>query len=66
MTLKELRVSAGLQQSDVAKRLNITETAVSNWELGKNGILRKYKKPLAKLYGVSENELAAAMEETKP
>lgn len=57
MTLKELRLAAGLQQRDVAKKLKVTETAVSNWENGKNGILRKYRKPLAKLYGVSVDEL---------
>ena len=57
MTLKELRLAAGLQQADVAKRLHVTETAVSNWELGKNAISQKYHKKLAKLYGVSVEEL---------
>lgn len=57
MTLKELRLAAGLQQADVAKKLGVTTTAVSNWELGKNAILRKYHKKLAKLYGVTVEEL---------
>lgn len=62
MTLKELRLAAGLQQADVAKRLHVTETAVSNWELGKNAISRKYHKKLAKLYGVSVEELLSGKE----
>ena len=57
MTLRELRLSAGLMQSEVAKKLNVTIIAVSNWENGKNGISRKYHKKLAKLYGVSVEEL---------
>ena len=61
MTLKELRLAAGLQQSDVAKKLNVTISAVSNWELGKNAILRKYHKKLAKLYGVTEDDIIAAV-----
>lgn len=60
MTLKELRFAAGLQQADVAKRLHVTETAVSNWELSKNAISRKYHKKLAKLYGVTDEEIIAA------
>lgn len=61
MTLKELRLAAGLQQADVAKKLNVTITAVSNWELSKNAILRKYHKKLAKLYGVTEDDIIAAV-----
>ena len=61
MTLKELRLAAGLQQADVAKKLNVTITAVSNWELRKNAILRKYHKKLAKLYGVKVEELMGTM-----
>lgn len=57
MTLKERRLSAGLQQRDVAKKLNVTETAVSNWETGKNRILAKHSKKLAKLYGCTVDEL---------
>lgn len=61
MTLKELRLAAGLQQADVAKKLNVTVAAVSNWELGKNSILRKYHKKLANLYGVKVEELMGTM-----
>lgn len=35
MRLKELRIKAGLSQSDLAKKLNVHQTAVSQWETGK-------------------------------
>ena len=57
MTLRELRIAAGLMQSEVAKKLNVTIIAVSNWENGKNGISRKYHKKLARMYGVTVDEL---------
>lgn len=57
MTLKERREAAGLQQKQVAKKLDISDCAVSNWERGKNGILKKYQKKLAKLYGCTVDEL---------
>lgn len=62
MTLKERREAAGLQQKYVAKKLHVTETAVSNWELGKNNILQKYQAKLAKLYGCTVDELLAKEE----
>lgn len=57
MTLKERRLAAGMTQQDVAEKLEVAGGAVSNWELGKNGIARKYKKKLAKLYGCTVDEL---------
>lgn len=56
-TLKELRVAAGLRQEDVAKKLNVDQTAVSNWERGKNRPCTKYRKKLAKLYGCTVEQL---------
>lgn len=61
MTLKELRKNAGFDMYHVARKLNVTYNAVWNWEAGKNGILRKYYKPMAKLYGCTVDELAAAI-----
>lgn len=57
MNLRELRERANLRQIDVAKRLNVDQAAVSNWENGKNAPLRKYHKKLAKLYGCTVDEL---------
>ncbi len=69
MTLKELRANAGLRQIDVSKKMRTTIIAVSNWELGKNGIAQKYHKKLARMYGVTvadiEDAVRCTVEERK-
>lgn len=58
--LAGIRVTAGLTQLDVAKALGITQTAVSSWERG-DGSPKLDKIPqLAKLYGVSEQDIISA------
>ena len=57
MKLREYRERVGLRQIDVAKKLNVDQAAVSKWESGENRISRKYHKKLAKLYGVTVDEL---------
>lgn len=60
MELKAIRENAGLRQEDVAKKLRVRVSAVSNWERGVNGIASKYIKPLTRLYGVTEVEIREA------
>lgn len=62
MELKAIRENAGLRQEDVAKKLRVRVSAVSNWERGVNGIASKYIRPLARMYGVTEAEVRAASE----
>ena len=62
MELKGIRENAGLKQADVAKKLRVNISAVSNWERGLNGIANKYIRPLTRLYGVTEAEIRAASE----
>lgn len=62
MELKAIRENAGLRQEDVAKKLRVRVSAVSNWERGVNGIASKYIRPLTKLYGVTETEIRTASE----
>lgn len=57
MKLREYREKSGLRQVDVAKKINVDQTAISKWENGENRISRKYHKRLAKLYGVTVDEL---------
>lgn len=64
MNLREYREKAGLRQVDVAKRLNVDQTAISKWESGDNRISRKYHKKLAKLYGVTVDKLLSKTEES--
>ena len=58
MNLRELRKNAGLSQTAVAKKLNVDQAAISNWERGINPPLKKYHKKLAKLYGVSKEQIS--------
>lgn len=60
MELKAIRENAGLRQEDVAKKLRVRVSAVSNWERGVNGIASKYIRPLTRLYGVTEAEIREA------
>ena len=62
MELRELRKESGLRLADVAKKLKVNASAVSNWERGLNGIASKYIKPLARMYGVTEAEIRTASE----
>ena len=55
--MKELRLNAGLTQEAGAKRRNVTQVAVHRWETGNTRIARKHHKKLAKLYGVTVEEL---------
>lgn len=63
MRIRFFRERAGLRQADVAKKLDVDQTAVSNWELGKSKPLRKYHKKLAKLFSCTVEELLAESEE---
>lgn len=55
--LKQLRIKAGLCQSDLAKTLGISRTTVSMWEIGA-GFPRADKLPeLAKILDCSIDDL---------
>lgn len=62
MRLKELRLKAGLTQAEVAKELNVNQSAVHLWETGRTRIARKHHENLARLYGVTVEELFAECE----
>ena len=57
LTLRQLRENAGLRQVDVAKKLDVDQSAVSHWESGDTRPSRKYQKKLAKLYGCTVDDL---------
>lgn len=48
MTLKEMRMSAGLTQEELAKRLGVALATINRWEQGQNIPHAKYIKSLAK------------------
>lgn len=55
--LKFYRLKAGLTQDEVAKELDVTQSALSNWERGTNPPLPKYRKRLRALYHATDEEL---------
>lgn len=55
ITLKAARINAGLDQSDVAKELNVNITTVSSWETGKTHPSLENFKRLCELYRWPEN-----------
>ena len=55
--LNAARVNAGLTQEDVAKRLGKSKNTIVSWEKGKSSPDIETGKALAKLYGVSVNDL---------
>ena len=57
LLMREYRKRARLSQADVAKIMNVDQSAVSLWENGVNRPCRKYWAKLAKVYGVPESEL---------
>lgn len=60
MAIKDLRLREGMTQQEIAKRLEVDQTAVSNWELGKSVPLPKYRKKLCRIFRCSESELLAS------
>lgn len=65
MTLKEMRLAAGLLQAETAKKIDVDQGTVSHWENGETKPCRKYRKKLAKLYGVTPDELNEAISTAK-
>lgn len=57
LTLKQRRVMANMLQEDVAKELEVDQSAVSKWEKGETKPLLKYQRKLAALYDCSIEEL---------
>lgn len=55
ITLKAARINAGLDQSDVARELNVNITTVSSWETGKTQPSLENFKRLCELYRWPEN-----------
>ncbi len=56
-TIKELREKKGLTQSELAKKLGITDKAVSKWETGKGLPDITLLEPISRVFGVSVAEL---------
>lgn len=51
--IRELREQAGLSQSQLAKRLDVTRSSVNAWEMGLSAPTTQYIVSLTKLFHVS-------------
>lgn len=57
ITLKAARVNAGLDQSDVARKLGVNIATVSSWETGKTRPSLENFRKLCKLYDWPEEHI---------
>ena len=57
MSFSSAREKAGMTQNEVAQALGVNQSSVSFWESGRNQPRAKQMVKLAKLYGVTVDEL---------
>ena len=62
MSMKELRERRGLTQAQIADQLNVDKSSVSKWESGTADPSTSNLLALAKLFGVSAEELLKSVE----
>ena len=63
-TIKQLRENAGYSQSVLAKKLNVTRSAVNAWEMGLSVPTTQYVVDIARLFRVSADYLLGLSTET--
>jgi ribosome-binding protein aMBF1 (putative translation factor) len=63
MRIREYRFKTGMTQVQLAKKMNVDQSAVSLWESGKTKPLKKCQKKLAKVLGITLEELLREGEE---
>lgn len=57
MNIEKYREQAGMTQQELAKKMNVSQSAVSLWESKKTTPLKKTWKKLAKVLGCTVDEL---------
>lgn len=57
MNIAKYRKAAGMTQQELAKRMNVNQSAVSLWESKKTSPMKKTWKKLARVLGVTVDEL---------
>lgn len=63
--LKLIRLQSGLSQSDVARKIKLAQSRLSVFENGQFSPSQKQKRKLAKVFGLSVEELFEPDEELK-
>ena len=62
MSLKLLRVMAGLTQEELAKALDVVPSTISNWETGKTKPCKKHRNRLRAALHVTDEQLRKELE----
>lgn len=57
MSIRHYRELNGLLQVDLAKKLEVDQGTVSNWERGRTKPYKKYIKKMARMFGCTVDEL---------
>lgn len=57
ITLRELRINAGLTQAEAAKKLMVDQSTISSWEIGKHCPHRKIWRSIARAYKCSAKDV---------
>ncbi|MBQ3842738.1 MAG: helix-turn-helix transcriptional regulator [Ruminiclostridium sp.] len=60
--IKNLRAQVGLSQSELAKRLGVTKSAVNSWESGTNSPSLNYIIKMSQIFSVSTDYLLGVNE----
>ena len=63
INIKFYREKAGITQKQLAKKLNVDQSAVCHWEKEKNGVSKKYIPKLVKVLGCTVQELTGEVSE---
>jgi len=67
LSIKELRLAAGMTQEQLARKMKIDQSTVSLWEKSEGATkpLQKNHKRLAKILGCTVEELRAAIQKAE-
>lgn len=65
MSIRDKRLAAKMTQLEVAKKLLVDQSTVSNWELGRNPPLLKYQKQLAKMFRCTVEDIMEGYTDAK-
>lgn len=61
--IKQLREQAGISQSELARRLDVTRSSVNAWEMGLSAPTTQYIVAMAKIFRVSSDFLLGLSKE---
>lgn len=64
-TIRELREARGWTQLELAIKLGVTPTTIYNWERNKTELKATQLRAVARVFGVSMDEIALGSEEAR-